>query len=89
MPNYEEAIETLNELIQEIKELKDQLHLQRKPLYTNQEMIEMMSVSSATLKKWRNAGQLGYTQIGSTYFYSQDDINEFMSKNHNEAYAYH
>ena len=24
MPNYEEAIETLNELIQEIKELKDQ-----------------------------------------------------------------
>jgi len=49
----------------------------------------MMSVSSATLKKWRNAGQLGYTQIGSTYFYSQDDIKEFMSKNHNEAYAYH
>ncbi len=88
MVTNEEAVETLNELTQEIKELKNQLRLQRKPLYTNKEMMEMLDVTSATLKKWRNLGLLGYTQVGSTYFYSPDDIREFMDKNHNEAYAY-
>ena len=88
MLNNEEVIETISELTQEIKELKNQLRLQRKPLYTNKEMMEMLDVSSATLKKWRNQGLLGYTQIGSSYFYSPNDVMEFMDKNHYEAYSY-
>ena len=46
MPNYEEAIETLNELIQEIKELKEYLdYIERtdeKTMYLN-DLIELKS----------------------------------------------
>ena len=88
MQNDEEVMKTLNELVKEIKELKEQLGLQRKPIYTNKELLELLNVSSATLKKWRNYGYLGYTQVGSTYFYSPADIKQFMDKNHSSAYAY-
>ncbi len=88
MQNDEEVMKTLNELVKEIKELKEQLGLQRKPIYTNKELLELLNVSSATLKKWRNNGYLGYTQVGSTYFYSPADIKQFMDKNHSSAYAY-
>ncbi len=80
-------IESVVNLTNEITELKKQLRLQRKPVYTNREMVEMLGVSTGTLKKWRNSGLLGFTQVGSTYFYSPDDIKEFMTKNHYEAYA--
>ena len=88
MTNNDEMIERINELLLEIKDLKNQLHLQSKPIYTNKEMMELLKVSSITLKKWRDRGCLGYTQVGSTYFYSPEDIKEFMDKNHCEASAY-
>lgn len=36
----------------------------RKILYTNKEMLELLQVNNATLKKYRNGGYLGYSKIG-------------------------
>lgn len=60
----------------------------RKILYTNKEMLELLQVNNATLKKYRDGGYLGYSKIGDKYFYSMSDIQTFLSNTHNEPYLF-
>ena len=47
-----------------------------------QDLMDMFAVGTKTLKKWRDCGELTFTQRGSIYLYSRDDINEFLRRNH-------
>lgn len=84
MSNEELILMQLDKLTKEIEQMKTN----KKEMYTNKEMLELLDVSSATLKKWRNYGYIGYSQVGSTYFYSAKDLEEFLKHNHSSAYAY-
>ena len=77
----------VEKLSTEIHSLKQQIRLGSKPCYTNEETMEIFGVTSPTLRKWRNEGLLGYSQIGSTLEYSQEDIQTFLQSTHYEAYA--
>lgn len=57
-----------------------------KPAYTNKEVMEMFGIASATLKKWRDTGTLGYSQKGNIYLYSKEDIDVFLKKNHYDTF---
>ena len=74
----------INNLIKDIQGLRTGV----KALYTNQEMLKLLDVTSATLKKWRDNGYIGYSLVGSTYYYSEKDLEEFLDRNHYDAYAY-
>ena len=91
MEGYEEKMEILincvSALEEEVRSLKSQLSLAGKPCYTNEEVLEILGVSYPTLRKWRNEGLIGYSQVGSTFHYSQQDISNFLKSNHYEAYA--
>ena len=76
---------TLNELTRQVAALVDQ---QNKVVYTNKEMMGLLDASSATLKKWRDKGYLSYSLVGSSYFYSQQDVDDFLKNNHYEAYRF-
>ena len=84
MSNEEVILLQINNLIKSVENLK----MEKKELYTNKEMLELLGISTVTLKKWRNRGYIGYSQVGSTYYYSANDLKEFLERNHNEAYAY-
>ena len=82
--------ETINSLVRCVEDLKGVIKEQStmiKPSYTNEEVLRIFGVTNPTLRKWRNEGLLGYSQIGSTYAYSQKDINDFLLKHHYEAFA--
>lgn len=49
--------------------------------------MELLGASSATLKKWRDEGELSYSLIGATYYYSGKDIEDFLRDHHYDAYA--
>ena len=56
----------LERLADEVKDLKMGLNA-HKPVYTNAELMKLLDISTATLKKWRDAGLLGYMkQLGTT-----------------------
>lgn len=78
---------SLDELKQEVLNFKAQLYLNSKPTYTTEEVLKLFGVTAPTLRKWRNEGLIGYSQIGSTFLYSQQDIDNFLKSNHNDAYA--
>lgn len=40
----------------------------QKPCYTNNEMLELLDVDSKPLKKYRDNGWIGYSQVGSKFF---------------------
>lgn len=71
----------LERLADEVKDLKMGLNA-HKPVYTNAELMKLMDISTATLKKWRDAGLLGYSQVGDTYLYRQEDVEEFLRCTH-------
>ncbi len=81
---YSTLTTTLKELTKQVSELKAQ---KNKVVYTNKEMMELLGASSATLKKWRDEGELSYSLIGATYYYSDKDIEDFLRNHHYEAYA--
>ena len=51
----------LERLADEVKDLKMGLSA-HKPVYTNAELMKLLDTSTATIKKWRDAGLLGYSQ---------------------------
>lgn len=80
----EDVLKMFDRILKEVEEMKSE----KKEMYTNKEMLELLDVSSATLKKWRNYGYIGYSQVGSTYYYSAKDLEDFLKHNHSSAYAY-
>ena len=82
-----ELIRCIAELKEEVRALKAQQSLTDKPCYTNEEVLKLFGVTPPTLRKWRNEGLLGYSQIGSTLLYSKKDITDLLESNHYEAYA--
>ncbi|MBR4228908.1 MAG: helix-turn-helix domain-containing protein [Bacteroidales bacterium] len=81
---YTTLTSTLQELVLRVQELKSK---EIKSIYTNKEMMNLLDASSATLKKWRDEGELSYSLVGATYYYSKKDVEDFLKNHHFDAYA--
>lgn len=84
---FDKMAKYLKEIRHEMKELKKGMAHAAKPFYTNQEAMEIFGVCSPTLKRWRDSGLLGYSQFDNTYFYSKEDIENFLASIHYKAFA--
>lgn len=51
-------------------------------LYTNETLRELLQVEDKLIRKYRESGDLAYCQVGNKYWYTQADVEEFLSKNH-------
>lgn len=58
-----------------------------RPVYSGEDLCVMMGVSATTLKTWRSRGIIGYSRVGSKFFYSRGDIEKFLRSNHFDDYA--
>lgn len=60
-----------------------------KPVYTREEMLEMLRVDSKTLKKYMDEGLLGYSEPipGGRVFFSPEDLKQFLTGTHRDAFA--
>lgn len=74
----------IEKLADEVNDLKMGLSA-HKPVYTNAELMKLLDSSTATIKKWRDAGLLGYSQVGDTYFYSKEDVEAFLLGIHHNS----
>lgn len=60
-----------------------------KPVYTREEMLEILRVDSKTLKKYMDEGLLGYSEPvpGGRVFFSPEDLKQFLTGTHKDAFA--
>jgi len=72
---------------QKQKEASEELP-KTKLVYTNKELLEMLNVTPRTLKKYRDEGLLAFSRNGDKFYYTEDDIQEFLTRNHYTAFAY-
>lgn len=81
-PDWSDLLKGIIILQKEVKKIKQGLMVERKMAYTNQDVMDMFDIGTKTLKKWRDLGLLGYSQVGSIYLYSRKDISDFLKRNH-------
>lgn len=56
-------------------------------VYNNKEINSVLGVNEKLLRRYRYDGKLSYTKVRDKYWYTQNDINEFMDKHHRKAFA--
>lgn len=56
-------------------------------LYDNKALMEKLHIKDKYLKKLRDNGYLGYSREGDKYWYTQEDVDQFLRRFHYEAFA--
>ncbi len=64
-------------LVQEVKSLRELVN-PSKPL-SNKDVKDLLNIQDRLLKKYRDDGMLGYSQVGDKYWYTQSDIDNFLT----------
>ena len=85
-----ESVE-LNTLLGELDTIESSLERINAPselvIYNNNEINSVLGVEEKLLRRYRYDGKLSYTKVGDKYWYTQNDIDEFMVKHHRKAFA--
>lgn len=80
----------LQSLSEQVSTLKEELKNTQigKLVYNNREIKELLSIEDKTLRRYRDEGKLAYHRESDKYWYTKEDINQFLRAHHNEAYSY-
>ena len=57
-------------------------------VYTNKDLLLILGVSDKQLRQYRNEGLLSYSRVDDKFWYTQDDVDEFLMKNHHNALVF-
>ena len=83
-------MECLTLLLDEVKGLRAEIATikatPQKQLYTNKEVMELLGIKDKLLKKYRDDGLLAYRQVGDKFWYTQTDVDQFLSSHYYAAY---
>jgi len=62
---------------------------ENKPLkvYSNKDLSSLLGITDKTLRQYRNEGMISYSRVDDKYWYTQDDVDEFLQKHHFDAFA--
>lgn len=63
------------------------LSTEQERVYDNKSLIELLGIKDHYLKRLRDNGLLGYSRHGDKYWYTQSDIDHFLSRCHYAPFA--
>ena len=78
----EDIARQISGLRKDVRTIRKAIFDERKPCFTNAEVMEMFGVSTQTVKLWRDTGSIGYAKIGLRYIYTREDIARFIEEFH-------
>lgn len=56
-------------------------------VYDNKALMALLNIKDKYLKMLRDKGYIGYSRCGDKYWYSQADVDLFLSRFHYDAFA--
>lgn len=56
-------------------------------VYDNKALMSLLNIKDKYLKKLRDNGYLGYSREGDKYWYTQEDVDNFLKRFHYNAFA--
>jgi hypothetical protein len=81
--HLKEILERLTLLEKYLQDIKSE---SIKPIYDTKGLSQLLIVSSRTIQKWRDEGDIGFSQKNGVILYTAEDIIEFLKKNHKYAF---
>lgn len=85
LPDTAKAIVSFDDLLKLCETLLPMSKL--KPVYTNKTIMELLDINTTTLKKYRDQGLLGYSRVDDKFFYSAEDVYEFLKNTHYDPFG--
>lgn len=85
-------VDKLNRLVESVNALAEEVRNMRSEwpsttIYTNKTIKEVLGIQDKLLKKYRDNGLLSFHQVGDKFWYTTDDIQQFLSKNYYPVFA--
>lgn len=80
------------EILDQLAQIKEKINWnsKHKPLadtwLNNDEACSLLKVSKRTLQKYRDEGQIGFSQTGSKIYYRASDIEAYLEANYNPMF---
>ena len=73
--DYKELMGRIEEITKSVKQINEgnELHV-----YTSKEVCKRLGVSEAVLSQYRNERQLPFSRVGDKFFYTDEDIENFI-----------
>ena len=56
-------------------------------VYDTSDMMKILKISLRTLANYRSNGTLSFSKNSGRIFYTQDDLNNFLKKNHFKSFS--
>lgn len=78
-------VETLSK---QVNELSKNPKIAEKKIYTNKDIRELFGVQDKLIRKYREEGKLSFHQEWDKFWYTQEDVDQFLSQNHCQAYPH-
>ena len=54
--------------------------------YTNTQVVSLLGTTATTMLNWKNDGKINCRKEGRNYFFTMDDIIQFLAKSENKRY---
>ena len=86
-------VDKFNRLVECVYALADEVRGMRSlcqsstVIYTNKTIKEVLGIQDKLLKKYRDDGLLSFHQVGDKFWYTYDDVQQFLSKHYYPAFA--
>lgn len=55
-------------------------------VYSNKDLSTLLSISEKTLRQYRNEGLISYSRVDDKFWYTQNDVDEFLQKHHYDTF---
>ena len=79
-------VSKVRDLTQQVSMLKES-YVPKSRLYNNKELRELLGVEEKLIRKYRERGLLSYSKVDDKYWYSQQDVLDFLRKNHYASFT--
>ena len=83
---FKRLVDSMYSLAEELREMRS-LYQSPTIIYTNKTIKEVLGIQDKLLKKYRDDGLLSFHQVGDKFWYTYDDVQQFLSKHSYPAFA--
>ncbi len=78
----EQSLEEINRQLRDIKERLSSLEVpEEKEILDNQDVLQLLKISSRTLQSYRDNGILPFSKVGGKIYYQMVDVRDLVKKN--------
>ncbi len=82
----ETLVSKVRDLTKQVSVLKNS-YTPQPQYYTNKELRKLLGIEERLIRKYREQGLLAYSKVGDKYWYSQQDVLDFLEKTRHPAFV--